>query len=162
MAWPLEGIQVLDLCSYIAGPYCPALVGDLGAEKIKIEAHWGDQTRDFPLMLQGETQMFLGRIAISRGSCWTSSTRRRAKLSRSSPRPLTWRWRIFAPASRIGCRSATSSCQPSTRTWSMARLMITPSPPAGHLLPHLSPFLMGKDTGGRQDLAPPRPLPLPL
>ena len=42
MAWPLEGIQVLAFCSYIAGPYCPVLVGDLGAEKIKIEAHWGD------------------------------------------------------------------------------------------------------------------------
>jgi crotonobetainyl-CoA:carnitine CoA-transferase CaiB-like acyl-CoA transferase len=60
MALPLEGIRVLDFCSYIAGPYCPALLGDLGAEVIKIEAHRGDQTRYFPSTLKGETRMFLG------------------------------------------------------------------------------------------------------
>jgi crotonobetainyl-CoA:carnitine CoA-transferase CaiB-like acyl-CoA transferase len=60
MALPLAGIRVLDFCSYIAGPYCPALLGDLGAEVIKIEAHRGDQTRYFPSTLTGETRMFLG------------------------------------------------------------------------------------------------------
>jgi crotonobetainyl-CoA:carnitine CoA-transferase CaiB-like acyl-CoA transferase len=60
MAFPLEGIRVLDFCSYIAGPYCSALLGDLGAEVIKIEAHRGDQTRYFPSTLKGETRMFLG------------------------------------------------------------------------------------------------------
>ena len=59
-ALPLEGIRVLDFSSYIAGPYCPALLADLGAEVIKIEAHRGDQTRYFPSTLKGETRMFLG------------------------------------------------------------------------------------------------------
>jgi crotonobetainyl-CoA:carnitine CoA-transferase CaiB-like acyl-CoA transferase len=67
MALPLQGIRVLDFCSYIAGPYCPALLADLGAEVIKIEAHRGDQTRYFPSTLKGETRMFLGANRNKRG-----------------------------------------------------------------------------------------------
>jgi crotonobetainyl-CoA:carnitine CoA-transferase CaiB-like acyl-CoA transferase len=57
---PLEGIRVVDFCSYIAGPYCPALLSYRGAEVIKIEAQRGDQMRYFPSTLKGETRMFLG------------------------------------------------------------------------------------------------------
>jgi formyl-CoA transferase len=67
MPLPLEGIRVLDFCSYIAGPYCPALLGDLGAEVIKVEAHRGDQTRYFPSTLEGETRMFLGANRNKKG-----------------------------------------------------------------------------------------------
>ena len=60
MPLPLESLRVLDFSSYIAGPYCPALLADLGAEVIKIEAYCGDQTRYFPSTLKSETRMFLG------------------------------------------------------------------------------------------------------
>ena len=33
----LEGVKVLDLSRYIAGPYCAMLLGDMGAEVAKIE-----------------------------------------------------------------------------------------------------------------------------
>ena len=41
----LEDIRVLDFGRYIAGPYCAALLGDLGAEVIRIERLSGSEDR---------------------------------------------------------------------------------------------------------------------
>jgi crotonobetainyl-CoA:carnitine CoA-transferase CaiB-like acyl-CoA transferase len=43
--WPLDGVKVLDLGSYLAGPYGPMLLGDLGADVIKLETVAGDAMR---------------------------------------------------------------------------------------------------------------------
>jgi crotonobetainyl-CoA:carnitine CoA-transferase CaiB-like acyl-CoA transferase len=50
----LEGLRVLDLSRIIAGPYCAMLLGDLGADVIKLERPGrGDDLR----WLRGETGM---------------------------------------------------------------------------------------------------------
>ncbi|NIR50918.1 CoA transferase, partial [candidate division KSB1 bacterium] len=68
-AGALSDILVIDHTSALAGPYCTQLLGDLGADVIKIErpGH-GDQARGWgPPFVGGESAYFLGTNRNKRG-----------------------------------------------------------------------------------------------
>ena len=56
----LQGIRVLDFGRYIAGPYCATLLGDMGAEVIRIEKVDGSEDRYLsPVTENGDGALFL-------------------------------------------------------------------------------------------------------
>jgi crotonobetainyl-CoA:carnitine CoA-transferase CaiB-like acyl-CoA transferase len=59
---PLTGLRVVDMTEALAGPYCAMLLGDFGADVIKVERPGdGDQARGWgPPFLEGESAYFLG------------------------------------------------------------------------------------------------------
>src|SRR6266511_501863 len=56
----LDGVRVLDLSRVIAGPWCGALLGDLGADVIKVEdPGGGDESRTWPPYKDGKAAAYL-------------------------------------------------------------------------------------------------------
>ena len=53
MAHALDGIRVLDMGNFLAGPFGPMLLGDLGAKVYKLESPEGDQMRNVTMPFNG-------------------------------------------------------------------------------------------------------------
>jgi formyl-CoA transferase len=58
---PLAGVRVVDLTRVMTGPYCTMMLGDLGADVVKVEMPGkGDDTRSWgPPFIEGESTYFL-------------------------------------------------------------------------------------------------------
>ncbi|HYM23056.1 MAG TPA: CaiB/BaiF CoA-transferase family protein, partial [Vicinamibacterales bacterium] len=57
---PLSGLRVIDLTRVVAGPFCTMMLGDMGAEVLKIEEPLhGDDTRAWAPYIGGEGSFFL-------------------------------------------------------------------------------------------------------
>ena len=56
---PLVGLKVLDFTQVLAGPFCTALLADLGAGVIKVEPPKGDEYRRIGPFRNGESALFL-------------------------------------------------------------------------------------------------------
>jgi crotonobetainyl-CoA:carnitine CoA-transferase CaiB-like acyl-CoA transferase len=60
MTLPLEGIKVLEIAQTVAAPFSGQILGDLGADVIKVEKPTGDESRSFtPPVWDGESIVYL-------------------------------------------------------------------------------------------------------
>lgn len=64
---PLKGIRVLDFGTFVAGSYNAVLMGDLGADVIKVERLEGDPARQVGPFLGDESRIFMGWNRNKRG-----------------------------------------------------------------------------------------------
>jgi len=87
-ATALDGLLVLDLTTFLSGPYCTMMLGDMGAEVIKVERPDGDEARRMPPLVEGRSQPF---------ALWNRNKRSIA-LDLKAPGDAALLWKLVAKA----------------------------------------------------------------
>ena len=67
MALPLGGIRVLDIAGMLAGPYGATMLGDMGADVIKVEPPYGDESRTIGPKVENDSGLYVGINRNKRG-----------------------------------------------------------------------------------------------
>lgn len=84
----LSGIKVLDLAMFFPAPYCAAMLGDFGADVVKVEPPAGDGMRATGAMKDGESYAF----------AWVSRNKRSLRLDFAKPAGIELLHRLTAAA----------------------------------------------------------------
>ena len=117
MTLPLEGVKVLDLTNVMAGPYCTMVLGDMGADVVKVENFPdGDTSRSFDPKVNDESYCF-AVLNRNKRSLALDLKHPRGKeiVARSSPRKPRSSSRTFGPASSPSSAWTTKRSGNSTR-----------------------------------------------
>ena len=113
MPGPLAGMRILDLTTVGFGPYGTQILGDYGAEVVKVEAPEGDITRGItPFRNPGMGHFFLNAnrnkrcvvLNLKKESAQTAVWSWCAASTSSSPRPGRRRWPVSASATTTASR----------------------------------------------------------
>ena len=126
---PLKGIRVLDWTMWQFGPVSTAMMGDMGADVIKIEALDGDAGRalrrasPMSMNVAGDRNAYFEACNRNKRGIAVNLRRPRAAMSSTDlSRMPTSLFRISAKVSPSVWASATTRCARSTPGWSTARL----------------------------------------
>ena len=108
---PLAGIKVIDLTRYLAGPFCTQILGDYGAEIVKVEPVEGRARRFGQVFRQG--QLFLPQLESlqeKRPDRYQKSSRPRSPDAPARSPPMSWSI-TSGPALSRRWASATRRCR---------------------------------------------------
>jgi CoA:oxalate CoA-transferase len=67
-AEPLKGYRILDLTTFLSGPFCTQILADLGADVVKVEAPEGDTSRNIPPYFFGNDSAYFAGVNRSKNS----------------------------------------------------------------------------------------------
>ena len=99
MSLSLDGVRVLELARYQAGPRGGMILSDLGAEVIKIERLGGEETRRHPPMVRGQSVYFTVYNRGKKSICLDlRNAARQGGLRRAGEDRPTSCWRTSGPA----------------------------------------------------------------
>ena len=99
MTGALEGIRVLELARFQAGPRGGMILSDLGAEVIKIEKLGGEETRKSPPLVRGQSVYFSVYNRGKKSLCLDLRTERGKEVFAALVKTPTSCCRISVPAS---------------------------------------------------------------
>src|SRR3954462_12885673 len=99
---PLAGLTIVDLTRVVAGPYCTMMLGDMGAEVLKIEEpEHGDDSRGWGPYIGGWRRLFLAVDRRQEKLLPRAESQQEERRARSQERAGSER---AAPVDRVGRR----------------------------------------------------------